>query len=800
MDTNETNGNRGASVGENTPAGASAAKKVGGLKLTSVARDKRKPPQINAKENAEMEKLARLEAEKKAKADAKVKADAEKAEANALKAKENAEKAQAKADAKAEKDQAKADAKAEKAEAKAKAEAEKADAKAKAEAEKAAEKARQEKEKAEAKAKAEAEKAEAERLAREEAERRAIEEAEKARAEKEQREKEEAERLEAERKAKEEAERAEAERIAREEAERAEAERIAREEAEKAEAERIAREEAEKAEAERIAREEAEKAEAERIAREEAEKAEAERIAREEAERAEAERIAKEEAERARAEAIKAEEERARQEAEQKAREEAEKKAQEEAEKAEAERIAQEQAQQEAARAAEEEKSKAEAEEMAKFKKKEEMLEEEAQAQAPVAEEVKEDAPVAEEAKAEDASVEEVKAEEAPAAEEVKAEDAPAEEAKADKKSKKADKKEEEEEKPRTEEEIKMDQVAEVELKLFAEKCKRIFEEVRKDMIGQREVVESTIAAIIAGGNVLLEGAPGLGKTRLVRSLGKVFDLPFSRIQFTPDLMPADVTGTNVITKDEDGNSKFEFQKGPIFSNIVLADEINRATPKTQAALLEAMQEHKVTVMGVTRKMDEPFFVLATQNPIEQDGTYPLPEAQMDRFMFKILVPNPSADELGQIVNMTHKTMEETAQAACNGEELLRMRAVAKTIPVSSEVLHYAMVLIASTHPDSEVATQTTKRYIRAGASPRAAQAIITAGQVRALINGRYNVSYEDINSLAVPVLRHRLKLGFEAVTSKMSPDDVVRSLIADLNNVSTETVVKEGEKKKKRR
>ena len=456
---------------------------------------------------------------------------------------------------------------------------------------------------------------------------------------------------------------------------------------------------------------------------------------------------------------------------------------------------------------------------MAKFKKKQEVVEE-VQAEAPVAEEVKaEDAPVAEEAKVEEAApvaeevvaeevapaAEEVVAEEAPA-EEVKAEDAPAEdapvaeEAKGEKKSKKADKKVEEEEKPRTEEEIKMDQIAEVELKLFAEKCAKIFEEVRKDMIGQREVVESTIAAIIAGGNVLLEGAPGLGKTRLVRSLGKVFDLPFSRIQFTPDLMPADVTGTNVITKDEDGNSKFEFQKGPIFSNIVLADEINRATPKTQAALLEAMQEHKVTVMGVTRKMDEPFFVLATQNPIEQDGTYPLPEAQMDRFMFKILVPNPSADELGQIVNMTHKTMDETAQAACNGEELLRMRAVAKTIPVSSEVLHYAMVLIASTHPDSEVATQTTKRYIRAGASPRAAQAIITAGQVRALINGRYNVSYEDINSLAVPVLRHRLKLGFEAVTSKMTPDDVVRSLIADLNNVSTETVAKESDKKKKRR
>ena len=331
----------------------------------------------------------------------------------------------------------------------------------------------------------------------------------------------------------------------------------------------------------------------------------------------------------------------------------------------------------------------------------------------------------------------------------------------------------------------KLDAAAEKELKLFAEKCERIFQEVKKDIIGQTEVVQQTIIAIIAGGNVLLEGAPGLGKTRLVRSLGQVFDLPFSRIQFTPDLMPADVTGTNIITRDEDGNSKFEFQKGPIFSNIVLADEINRATPKTQAALLEAMQEHKVTVMGVTRKMDEPIFVLATQNPIEQDGTYPLPEAQMDRFMFKILVPNPSAEELGQIVAMTQKTMDETANAACSGEELLRMREVAKSIPVASEVLEYAMVMVASTHANSEIATETAKRYIRDGASPRAAQALITAAKVRALIKGRYNVSYDDINTLALPVLRHRIKLGFEAVTSKMDADDVVRSIIAELNNVS---------------
>ena len=223
--------------------------------------------------------------------------------------------------------------------------------------------------------------------------------------------------------------------------------------------------------------------------------------------------------------------------------------------------------------------------------------------------------------------------------------------------------------------------VNEKDIEQFCKQCNEIFAQISRDVIGQKEVVENTVIAMIAGGNVLLEGVPGVGKTRLVRSLGRVFDLPFSRIQFTPDLMPADVTGTNIIVKDQNGNSSFRFQPGPIFSNIILADEINRATPKTQSALLEAMQEHTVTVMGVSRKLEEPFFVLATQNPIEQDGTYPLPEAQMDRFMFKLLVPDPSLDELMQIVSMTQKTMAEVAEKACTGEQLFKMRETATRYP-----------------------------------------------------------------------------------------------------------------------
>ena len=324
--------------------------------------------------------------------------------------------------------------------------------------------------------------------------------------------------------------------------------------------------------------------------------------------------------------------------------------------------------------------------------------------------------------------------------------------------------------------------VTEKDIEQFCKQCNEIFKQVSRDVIGQKPVVEGTIIAMIAGGNVLLEGVPGVGKTRLVRSLGRVFDLPFSRIQFTPDLMPADVTGTNIIVKDENGNSTFKFQPGPIFNNIVLADEINRATPKTQSALLEAMQEHTVTVMGVSRKLSEPFFVLATQNPIEQDGTYPLPEAQMDRFMFKLVVPNPSLDELMQIVDMTQKTMDEVADSVCNGEQLLKMRETANQIPVAEEVMRNAMILTTATHPDSECASEAAKKYIRVGASPRAGQALISAAKVMALIKGRFNVAYNDIEELAYPVLRHRIKMNFEAIAERISPDEAIKQIIEEVD------------------
>ena len=316
--------------------------------------------------------------------------------------------------------------------------------------------------------------------------------------------------------------------------------------------------------------------------------------------------------------------------------------------------------------------------------------------------------------------------------------------------------------------------------KSFSARIASIKAELAKDVVGNDEIIENVIIAVISGGNVLLEGVPGVGKTRLVRSLGRTLGLPFSRIQFTPDLMPSDVTGTDVIRKDKDGNMNTEFRKGPIFANLVLADEINRATPKTQSAMLEVMQEHKVTVGGETYEIAEPFFVMATENPIEQDGTYPLPEAQMDRFMFKLIMKFPGTEELKNIVTMTQATMLETAQTVIDGETVLEMRKLAASVPVIDDVLEYTVNLVSATHPELDGASSTASKYIKYGASPRAAQALITAAKVRALMHGNYNVSYADIEALAGPVLRHRVKVSYAAINDKLTVDDVIEMLVKE--------------------
>ena len=322
--------------------------------------------------------------------------------------------------------------------------------------------------------------------------------------------------------------------------------------------------------------------------------------------------------------------------------------------------------------------------------------------------------------------------------------------------------------------------IDQTQIQQFSARVNEIKREIGKEIIGQEKVVDQLLTVLIAGGNALLEGVPGLGKTRLVRTLSQVFDMPFSRIQFTPDLMPADITGTNIIVKTETGN-EFRFREGPLFASIVLADEINRATPKTQAALLEAMQEHSVTVAGETHTLAEPYFVLATQNPMEQEGTYPLPEAQLDRFMLKIMVDFPTLDELGRIVGLTTMPQDEHARKVADAETLLQMRAVAQEVPVAQAVRDFALRLVLATHPEVESSPETVRRFVRFGASPRAAQAIIATARVRALMAGRYNVAYEDIEALAPACLRHRIALSFEGMAEGETTEGVIASLLKTL-------------------
>ena len=312
----------------------------------------------------------------------------------------------------------------------------------------------------------------------------------------------------------------------------------------------------------------------------------------------------------------------------------------------------------------------------------------------------------------------------------------------------------------------------------FRETAARIETEVGKYIVGQREVVRHTLICLVAGGHALLEGVPGLGKTMLVRTLARVLDLKFARIQFTPDLMPADITGADILEEAEDGRREFRFQPGPIFANLLLADEINRATPKTQSAMLEAMQEHTVTVANRSYTLDPPFLVLATQNPIEMEGTYPLPEAQLDRFLFKINVEFPSSQELVEIINRTTGDVEPEVSVVAGGADVLAMGELARQVPVASPVADYAASLTIATHPESKDAPDIVHRYVRYGASPRAAQALILGGKVTALLAGRYNVAFEDLRAVAPAALRHRILLNFEGQAEGVSADDIVQDVI----------------------
>jgi MoxR-like ATPase len=317
----------------------------------------------------------------------------------------------------------------------------------------------------------------------------------------------------------------------------------------------------------------------------------------------------------------------------------------------------------------------------------------------------------------------------------------------------------------------------------------KVHREIGKVIVGHSEIVHGILTCLFVGGHALLEGVPGLGKTLLVRTLAQVLSLGFNRIQFTPDLMPSDIIGTNIISETPEGKRVFTFQPGPIFAQIVLADEINRATPKTQSALLEAMQEHSVTVGGTIHRLEEPFFVMATQNPIEQEGTYPLPEAQLDRFFFKLLVNYSTREEMAVILERTTTGQWPSAEKVMDGAEILQWQKLVREVLVAKPVQDYAIRLVLATHPGGEFAAGPTGRYIRCGASPRGAQALMLASKVRALLEGRYNVSFEDVRRVYLPALRHRLLLNFEAQAENIPTDEVLGQILKEVKEKAPEGV-----------
>ncbi|MEM7782692.1 MAG: MoxR family ATPase [Planctomycetota bacterium] len=314
----------------------------------------------------------------------------------------------------------------------------------------------------------------------------------------------------------------------------------------------------------------------------------------------------------------------------------------------------------------------------------------------------------------------------------------------------------------------------------FIETFNRIRNEVSRFIVGQEQVTEDVLIAIVCGGHVLLEGVPGLGKTALVNTISQALDLKFQRIQFTPDLLPADIVGTQILI-DKNANKELEFQAGPVFCNILLADEINRATPKTQSALLETMQEKSVTVAGQTHLLDPPFFTLATQNPIEQDGTFPLPEAQLDRFFFKLYVELPGHDDFSEILNRTGGNSRPEINPVASGEDILEMGRLLRDVPIDKQIQDYLIRIVRATHPTDSNATTNIKKYVRYGSSPRGAQAVLAASKARALLDGRYHVASEDINRMALPALRHRVLLSFEGEAEGKSTDEVIRDVIEEV-------------------